>query len=82
MAASGVGIYIHFLPQPHPHLSAPPVTAVGSTSTGSTVLVNGKRFTDEPGSIPLANFSNIVLELGKPPAVTPPAAYDFSSMRR
>ena len=47
-----------------------------------TVLVNGKRFTDEPGSIPLANFSNIVLELGKPPAVTPPAAYDFSSMRR
>ena len=50
MAASGVGIYIHFLRQPHPHLSAPPVTAVGSTSTGSTTV----------GQAPSAEFLTVV----------------------
>ncbi|TMD71187.1 MAG: hypothetical protein E6I81_11580 [Chloroflexi bacterium] len=50
VAASGVGIYIHFLRQPHPHLSAPPVTAVGSTSTGSTTV----------GQAPSAEFLTVV----------------------
>jgi hypothetical protein len=47
-----------------------------------TLLVNGKEFAADPSSVPLVNFSNIVLELGKPPAVAPPATYDFSSMRK
>jgi len=47
-----------------------------------TVLVNGRSFTADPRTVPLVNLSNIVLELGKPPAVAPSATYDFSSMRK
>ena len=47
-----------------------------------SVLVNGQRFSGDPSTVALVNFSNIVLELGKPPSVPPPATYDFSSMRR
>ncbi len=47
-----------------------------------TVLVHGRPYGEDPGSLMLVNLSNIVLELGKPPSVAPPASYDFSSMRR
>ncbi len=47
-----------------------------------TVLVNGRPYGQDPGSVMLVNLSNIVLELGKPPLVAPPATYDFNSMRR
>lgn len=46
------------------------------------VLVNGRAFDGDPRSVPLTNFENIVLELGKPPATPPPALYDFGTMRR
>jgi hypothetical protein len=47
-----------------------------------TVLVNGRGFDGNPRSVPLSNFDNIVLELGRPPAAPPPALYDFGTMRR
>jgi hypothetical protein len=46
------------------------------------VLVNGQPFDGDPRSVPLKNLENIVLELGKPPSVAPPALYDFGTMRR
>ena len=45
------------------------------------VFVNGERSSADPRSIPLINFRNIVIELGKPPSVQPPALYDFTKPR-
>lgn len=46
------------------------------------VLVNGQTMAGDPRSVPLKNFENIVIELGKPPATPPAALYDFGTMRR
>jgi hypothetical protein len=45
------------------------------------VLVNGRPVDGDPRAVQLRNLDNIVLELGKPPAVPPPALYDFGSPR-
>jgi hypothetical protein len=45
------------------------------------VLVNGQRFDGDPRAVRLGNLENIVLELGKPPAVPPPALYNFAAPR-
>lgn len=42
------------------------------------VLANGQRFDGDPRTVMLKNLENIVLELGRPPAVLPPALYDFT----
>lgn len=47
-----------------------------------TVLVNGRPIDGDPRSVPLVNFDNITLELGRLPESPPPALYDFSSMSR
>jgi hypothetical protein len=47
-----------------------------------TVLVNGRRIDGDPRSVPLVNFDNIILELGRPPVTAPPALYDFGTLRR
>ena len=47
-----------------------------------SVLVNGRPIGGDPRLVPLVNFENIILELGKPPASPPPALYDFSTLRR
>ena len=47
-----------------------------------TVLVNGVRMSGDPREVELANFFNIVVELGKPPATPPAPNYNFSSTRR
>jgi len=46
------------------------------------VLVNGRRHVGDLGSIAFTPFENIVLELGKPPAVPPSSLYDFSSLQK
>lgn len=46
------------------------------------VLVNGVRFDGDPTELQLANFFNLVVELGKPPATPPAPNYNFSSTRR
>jgi hypothetical protein len=46
------------------------------------VLVNGQTVAGDPRSVPLKDFENIVLELGRPPVTEPPALYDFGTMRR
>jgi hypothetical protein len=49
---------------------------------GSLVLlVNGQRIDGDPRAVMLTNLENILLELGKPPAVPPPALYNFGSPR-
>lgn len=45
------------------------------------VLVNGLPVDGDPRAIELTNLANIVLELGNPPAVPPPALYDFGVPR-
>jgi hypothetical protein len=45
------------------------------------VLVNGQRVGGDPRGVRLRNLENIVLELGTPPAVPPPALYDFAAKR-
>jgi hypothetical protein len=45
------------------------------------VLVNGQRIVGDPRAVRLENLENIVLELGKPPAVPPPALYNFAAPR-
>lgn len=45
------------------------------------VLVNGQRIDGDPRAVMLRNLANIVLELGTPPAVRPPALYDFGVPR-
>ena len=45
------------------------------------VLVNGQRIEGDPRAVVLKNLENIVVELGKPPAVAPPALYDFGTPR-
>jgi hypothetical protein len=47
-----------------------------------TVLVNGDRVAGDPGAIQLGNYFNVVVELGKPPAIPPAPNYNFSSTRR
>ena len=47
-----------------------------------TVLVDGRPDTDDPRTLTLTNYENIVLELGKPPAVAPASIYDFGGMSR
>ena len=47
-----------------------------------TVLVDGRRDTDDPRALALTQYENIVLELGRPPAVAPASIYDFSGMTR
>ena len=47
-----------------------------------TVLVDGRRDTDDPRVLALTQYENIVLELGKPPAVAPASIYDFSGMSK
>jgi hypothetical protein len=46
-----------------------------------TILVNGARVDGDPRSLTMANLQNIVLLLGTPPAVPPPALYDFTATR-
>ena len=46
------------------------------------VLVNGVRAGGDPREVELANFFNIVVEIGKPPTTTPAPNYNFSSTRR
>jgi hypothetical protein len=46
------------------------------------VLVNGVRMDGDPRGVQLANFFNIVVELGKAPATPPAPNYNFSSTRR
>ena len=46
------------------------------------VLVNGVRFAGDPRTLMLSNLQNIVLELGTPPAVPPPALYNFTAVPR
>jgi hypothetical protein len=47
--------------------------------TGSMLLfVNGQMTDGDPRALNLTNFENILLELGEPPAVPPPALYDFT----
>jgi hypothetical protein len=46
------------------------------------VLVNGGPVEGDPRSVPLKNLENIVLELGKPPQIAPPALYHFGTIRR
>ena len=49
---------------------------------GSLVLlVNGMRVDGDPSVLILGNLENIVLELGTPPAVPPPAVYEFGTPR-
>lgn len=45
------------------------------------VLVNGQRTDGDPRAMELKNLANIVLELGSPPAVPPPALYNFGAPR-
>lgn len=45
------------------------------------VFVNGRRFAGDPRTVSLTNLENILLELGTPPAVQPPALYDFATPR-
>lgn len=45
------------------------------------VLVNGQRIDGDPRGVLLKNLENIVLELGRPPAVPPPALYSFGAPR-
>jgi hypothetical protein len=45
------------------------------------VLVNGTRVDGDPRAVILGNLENIVLELGTPPAVPPPALYEFGTPR-
>lgn len=45
------------------------------------VLVNGQRVDGDPRTVQLGNLQNVVLELGKPPPVPPPALYNFASPR-
>jgi hypothetical protein len=45
------------------------------------VLVNGQRIDGDARAVMLRNLANIVLELGTPPAVRPPALYDFGVPR-
>lgn len=45
------------------------------------VLDNGRPVTGDPASVQLTNFHNLVIELGRPPSVPPPALYDFASPR-
>ncbi len=72
VVATGVGIYIHFRPQTHPRLSAPPVIAVGSKTTGSTTV----------GQAPSAEFLTVISTnpganaLGAP--VNAPISIDFN----
>jgi hypothetical protein len=46
------------------------------------VLVNGVRTDGDPREVQLANFFNIVVEIGNPPATPPAPNYNFSSTRR
>lgn len=45
------------------------------------VLVNGEQVDGDPRTVILENLENIVLELGKPPTVPPPAFYNFGVPR-
>ena len=45
------------------------------------VLVNGQPADGDPRMVRLTNLENVVLELGSPPTVPPPALYDFGSPR-
>ena len=45
------------------------------------VLVNGQRIDGDPRQVTLGNLENIVLVLGRPPAVPPPALYHFGTPR-
>ena len=57
-----------------------PNSALGYKGT-VVVLVNGRRVEGDPRLVQLGNLQNIVLELGKPPSVPPPALYNFASPR-
>jgi hypothetical protein len=46
------------------------------------LLVDGRKTAGNPRDIELSAYENIVLELGKAPAVAPASIYDFSTMRR
>ena len=61
----------------HPLGSASALGYHGSLAT----FVNGQRFAGDPREVKLLNLENIVLELGKQPAVQPPALYDFATPR-
>ncbi len=47
-----------------------------------TVLVDGRPFAGDPGAVTLANYENVVIELGKPPKVTPASIFDFRALRQ
>jgi len=46
------------------------------------VLVDGRATPGDPNALALTQYENIVLELGKPPAVAPASIYDFSGLSR
>ena len=46
------------------------------------VLVDGRAYSGDPRGLVLRPFENIVIELGKPPAVPPASIYDFGTLRR
>jgi hypothetical protein len=61
-----------------------PLTSTGAFNYSGelAVLVDGRRTNGNPRDIPLTQYENVVVELGKPPAVAPASIYDFSTMRR
>jgi hypothetical protein len=61
-----------------------PLTAAAAFNFNGpvAVLVDGVRIDGDPRGVQLANFFNVVVELGKPPATPPAPNYNFSSTRR
>jgi len=61
-----------------------PLTSTGAFNyRGSlNVLVDGRATAGDPNALALTQYENIVLELGKPPAVPPASIYDFSGLSR
>ena len=61
-----------------------PLSATGAFNyTGElAVLVDGRDNGGNPRAIVLNQYENVVIELGKPPAVAPASIYDFSTLRR
>jgi hypothetical protein len=58
-----------------------PLAGGGALGYGGTlvVLAGGRPFAGDPRTLGLTPFEDVVLELGKPPAV-PPRPYDFGTM--
>lgn len=61
-----------------------PLSATGAFNYSGTVkiLVDGRPAAGDPGVLPLLNYANVVIELGRPPSVEPASIYDFATMSR